>query len=73
MARIEARLPLVEAFDLQALGRGPGAAWRDDWPQHDVAPDAVSFSVTRSAGASDTPDAPESLRNVVRRGLERAP
>ncbi|MEO6444475.1 MAG: prepilin-type N-terminal cleavage/methylation domain-containing protein [Gemmatimonadaceae bacterium] len=73
-APVEAQLTQVDAFDVQMLGRGIGAAWSDMWPGADVAPDAVAFSVTRSAaaGAVAALDATQPMRTVVRRGLERA-
>lgn len=62
---VTARLTGVQQFDVQALGRGLAAAWRGDWPEPDVAPDAIALSVRRAERAP--------LSIVVRRGLERAP
>lgn len=62
---VTARLTGVQQFDVQALGRGLAAAWRGDWPEPDVAPDAIALSVGRADSAP--------LSIVVRRGLERAP
>lgn len=62
---VTARLAGVSQFDVQALGRGLASAWRGDWPEVDVAPDAMALSVGRAELAP--------LSIVVRRGLERAP
>jgi prepilin-type N-terminal cleavage/methylation domain-containing protein len=55
----------VRTFDVQALGRGLAAGWVGGWPDRDVAPDAVAFTMALA-------DA-EPTRLVVRRSLERAP
>ncbi|MCC6928981.1 MAG: prepilin-type N-terminal cleavage/methylation domain-containing protein [Gemmatimonadaceae bacterium] len=62
---LSASLAGVTGVDVQALGRGVTAAWRSQWPEGDVAPDAVALVVQR-AGAP-------SLQLLTRRGLERAP
>jgi len=62
---ITATLPGVTGVDVQVLGRGLAASWAAQWPEGDVAPDAVALVVQRG-------EAP-ALHLVVRRGLERAP
>lgn len=62
---IVAEMGGVRGVDVQLLGRGLAAAWRPDWPEGDVAPDAVALTVAHA----DRP----ATRLVVRRGLERAP
>jgi general secretion pathway protein J len=65
LAPVRARLAGMRGFDVQLLGRGPVAAWRPDWPEDDVAPDAVLLALA----GTDRPGS----RLLVRRGLERAP
>lgn len=62
---VTARLDGVRGLDVQVLGRGPGAAWQQAWPERDLAPDALFYVVIREGGVG-TPV-------VLRRGLERAP
>jgi len=64
-APVRARLAGVRGFDVQLLGRGPVAAWRPDWPDGDVAPDAVVVTLAHAGRPGS--------RLLVRRGLERAP
>lgn len=65
LAPVRVRLAGVRGFDVQLLGRGPVVPWRADWPEGDVAPDAVALTLAYA-------DRPGS-RLLVRRGLERAP
>ncbi len=62
---IRARLGGVQQFDVQVLGRGLAAAWQEQWPEPDLAPDAIALTVRHGDVAP--------LALVVRRGLERAP
>jgi prepilin-type N-terminal cleavage/methylation domain-containing protein len=65
LAPVRARLDGVRGFDVRLLGRGPVAAWRADWVENDVAPDAVALTFLHTERAGS--------RLLVRRGLERAP
>lgn len=65
LAPVRATLAGIRGFDVQVLGRGPVAAWRPDWPDGDLSPDALALTLRYA-------DRPAS-RLLVRRGLERAP
>lgn len=65
LAPIVATAPAVTSLEVAAVGRGILAAWRADWPDNGVAPQAVSLALGR-------PNAPPTSL-VARLFLERSP
>ncbi|MGQ0766873.1 MAG: prepilin-type N-terminal cleavage/methylation domain-containing protein [Gemmatimonadota bacterium] len=42
---VSATLSRITSFDVQTLGRGPGAAWMRQWPEPSTAPQAVRLQL----------------------------
>jgi len=53
LAPVQAQLTGVRGLDVQLLGRGMAAVWRDGWAERDVAPDAISFAVVRDGSRAE--------------------